>query len=473
MVAKGCSFEDAEAVATRLESSGLEESCGLKCKAERSGSSAKVVVFLPVPVVPLLDPLPRVLFVRTIEADSPLIGKLQVGELIESVSACGTNCTAKKCSEIASFLQQNANNQRSLTVRRVQNCTALHLAVLNKQFDAAKLLVSLGAKTDIPMKGGRTVDDLIKMEEQALQADTICYTDKDGDRIAFVVEGGKLIKYVNDTRSVGGSDDGGVITELRYKPGQPADVRDQHGWGSNDFRLDDLMKLKVMADGVDVPNNLPDTGADEMKRAIEAGRKKIGQDLRALTSKGELLVIKARVRAGKNPDADASETGSTALMLAAACGNTEVIRFLVEKGADINLQDDKTDKGQKCTALHLAVLNKQVDAAKLLASLGAKTDIPMRDGRTVETLVEEAQRALDQLTCTRGHSLEVTLPGQKPAGYTSTVCDTCGARRLQNNGKPNFHRSACQYDICFSCAGPNAKAYLMKSAIDDGKEQNA
>ena len=96
------------------------------------------------------------------------------------------------------------------------------------------------------------------------------------------------------------------------------------------------------------------------------------------------------LKSGMHPDTDQSETGSTPLMIAAACGNTDSIIDFLMFGADINLQDDKTEESQKCTALHLAVLSKQADAVKLLASLGAKTDIPMRDGKTVEDLIKKA-----------------------------------------------------------------------------------
>ena len=90
-------------------------------------------------------------------------------------------------------------------------------------------------------------------------------------------------------------------------------------------------------------------------------------------------------------------TGSTALMMAAAVGNCNTMVTLLMHGANINAQNDKTDKGQKCTALHFAVLNKQTGAAKLLASLGAKTDIAMKDGKTVDDLIKAWE---DEWPCT-------------------------------------------------------------------------
>ena len=68
-------------------------------------------------------------------------------------------------------------------------------------------------------------------------------------------------------------------------------------------------------------------------------------------------------------------------------------RYLVENGAAVNAQNDKTDRAQRCTALHFAVLNiHETDSNKmaivdLLIANGAKTDIVNADGNTVDALL--------------------------------------------------------------------------------------
>ena len=161
-----------------------------------------------------------------------------------------------------------------------QKCTALHFAILNQKKDAVKVLVSLGARTDIAMNDGRTVEQLIE-------------------------------------------------------------------------------------------------GNEGLKSAVVEGKELFASDLCMLAQKGELAVMKAQVRAGKDVDADTSEAGATPLMMAAAMDRLEVIEFLVQSGANLNAHNDKTDKGQKCTALHFAILNQKSDAVELLWSLGARTDIAM------------------------------------------------------------------------------------------------
>jgi serine/threonine protein kinase len=83
------------------------------------------------------------------------------------------------------------------------------------------------------------------------------FVDEDGDSIKFVVEDGKLIRYVNSKKLVGENDSTGIVEILTYQPSRPASVRDQYGWGSEDFPLKVVSELKALADSIGVPNNLP------------------------------------------------------------------------------------------------------------------------------------------------------------------------------------------------------------------------
>lgn len=62
--------------------------------------------------------------------------------------------------------------------------------------------------------------------------------------------------------------------------------------------------------------------------------------------------------------------GCTSLGLAAFKGDLDVIRALLDKGADINEQDRAGH-----TALHLAVINERVEAIRMLLEAGADVDI--------------------------------------------------------------------------------------------------
>ena len=71
--------------------------------------------------------------------------------------------------------------------------------------------------------------------------------------------------------------------------------------------------------------------------------------------------------------------GWTALITAAAAINnrTDVVRCLLDKGADVNKQNRRG-----WTALHWASLNNHTDVMRMLLQHGARKDIKNESGRT-------------------------------------------------------------------------------------------
>ena len=70
--------------------------------------------------------------------------------------------------------------------------------------------------------------------------------------------------------------------------------------------------------------------------------------------------------------------GRTALQLAAMYNETDVIRELLQRGADVN----KRDRNHGQTALHWSAMNNSTDAIQLLLENGASTTIKDKKGRT-------------------------------------------------------------------------------------------
>jgi uncharacterized protein len=62
-----------------------------------------------------------------------------------------------------------------------------------------------------------------------------------------------------------------------------------------------------------------------------------------------------------------TDLGHTVLMIASDSGYTALARLLVERGADVNLQND-----QGATALDMALKRKRHDVADLLRQHGAQ-----------------------------------------------------------------------------------------------------
>lgn len=92
---------------------------------------------------------------------------------------------------------------------------------------------------------------------------------------------------------------------------------------------------------------------------------------------------------GAKPDLDHHESGETALMRAAASGRLQIVRILLDAGADI----DRGDK-QGETPLIKAVRNGQLDVIEVLIEEGA--DPYLSDFATGLTAVDFARRARDQ-----------------------------------------------------------------------------
>ena len=70
------------------------------------------------------------------------------------------------------------------------------------------------------------------------------------------------------------------------------------------------------------------------------------------------------------------EYGWTALITAAMKNRTDVVRCLLDKGADVNKQD------RGWTALHLACYKNYTDVMRLLLAYGARKDIQDKHGMT-------------------------------------------------------------------------------------------
>ncbi|MBN1799180.1 MAG: ankyrin repeat domain-containing protein, partial [Spirochaetales bacterium] len=92
---------------------------------------------------------------------------------------------------------------------------------------------------------------------------------------------------------------------------------------------------------------------------------------------GDLQKVKEAMKQGADVNAK-SDTNRTALFLASGNGHTEVVKLLIETGADVNIADTVLES----TAIHVAANMGYLEIVGLLIKNGADIDPVDKDGKT-------------------------------------------------------------------------------------------
>lgn len=101
-----------------------------------------------------------------------------------------------------------------------------------------------------------------------------------------------------------------------------------------------------------------------------------------------LKLVRAALR-DEGLDVDALGTyGWTALHEAASCGYLDIVIFLLENGADPDIQDSL----QKCTPIHLAARNGHLEVVRSLVRSGARLDLRNIEGKIPQNYADDECR---------------------------------------------------------------------------------
>ncbi|ODV65138.1 ankyrin, partial [Hyphopichia burtonii NRRL Y-1933] len=126
-------------------------------------------------------------------------------------------------------------------------------------------------------------------------------------------------------------------------------------------------------------------GSSKSKGSYKVKRDSSGRSLlQRACKKGDLADVKRFISLG----ADANESdfgGFTCLHEAALSGHTDVVKYLIKNGADVNKQ--AIEAGDSETPLMDAAENKHIDTVKVLLDNGANADIHNADGYTALTKI--------------------------------------------------------------------------------------
>lgn len=119
----------------------------------------------------------------------------------------------------------------------------------------------------------------------------------------------------------------------------------------------------------------------ELQKGEDVNGEHAGTSLLSLATKnGRLEMVKFLVDKGANVNHGAIN-GTAPLMLAATNGHLDVVKFLVDKGADVNAKDHKGG-----TPLMAAAREGHLDMVKFLVEKGADVNARGNDGETPLTL---------------------------------------------------------------------------------------
>ena len=128
----------------------------------------------------------------------------------------------------------------------------------------------------------------------------------------------------------------------------------------------------------------------ELKEVAAVAKAK-GKDLRRAADAGDVATVAQLLADGVNVDL-ADSSGQTALMTAAAEGETEVVKLLVEADANVNLAQTAEDTS-KLTPLHIAANRAHVQICKLLIASGAELKKKDKKGRIAAAMNNAADHA--------------------------------------------------------------------------------
>jgi ankyrin repeat protein len=293
--------------------------------------------------------------------------------------------------------------------------TPLHAAAAFGQTEAARMLIEKGADVDVKNNDGSTA---------LYVAAFLCHT----ETVKLLLENGADV----NTRNVRGE------TPLDTVAGEwSPELEGVYGFVEGILRIQlDLVKIKE--DRPKIAAILRESGG-KIGSELKAERDNIpGIDLWTPAGDGDIQAIERHTSAGADLDAKEPTGGSTPLIVAAAYGQAEAARLLIEKGADVNA---KNNDGS--TALHTAAFFCHTEIVKLLLEKGADVNAQnLRSETPLDAVAGEWNPELEGFYRFLAGILQTQLDLEKMKTLRPQIADLlrksggkAGGRRPENSGK--------------------------------------
>ena len=340
--------------------------------------------------------------------------------------------------------------------------TVLYFAVRNNQLEAARLLLSRGAN---PLSSG-TNDTLLEMAtdrglEEMRQIFIEAMADKSGTE-----EGERIAKAIRD-RDVSGvkrlvKESPGIVRSSDHGSNQPihwavmsrqpdlVEFLLEKGADINAKRLDHARPIQLCNGDYsyrgwrDVPADTPARPGDIYRLLVARGAY-IDINMAALTGNIERvrdLLDEDPTLVNKIAEYNSYYGGSgSALSNAASAGHIEIVRLLLERGADPNLPQEHIAPSGK--AVHDAVVGNHIDIVRLLLEHGGNANVAVESSAdTLSAAIRSGNQEMIDLLCSYGAARSLELLAY--SGDTQTAAAVFNANPMLANNSIAFSNAASE-----------------------------
>lgn len=324
--------------------------------------------------------------------------------------------------------------------------TAPHTAVRQDRADAAEALISGGADIDRSRPDGRTALQLAAIVGNVEIARLLCALGAEVERTD--AEGMTVLH-----KSIAWRDSVAVVTAL-LECG--AEVDHCHG-PLNRTALHLAAALGQVAQAVELCR-----GGAEVNLGDSDGMTALHH---AVQLKDNVAMVTALLDRGANPNCCCVSRCCTPLHVAAECGHHQLVVLLCAYGAVVDVGDAAVN-----TALHLAVINNQVEVAKALVECGANMNAVGSDGRTpLHEAALDGRVDLVRLLCAAGADVAMFDAEGMTALHLAIESDKSEVTRvlLEHGVNVNVRDSLTgRTPLCMAAAYGRADGIRMLCAAD-------